>query len=160
MFSNAYQAKRVLITGHTGFKGSWLSLWLKALGAEVFGFSLSPLHPDSLYQACPSSVWSGERFGDICDAGQVRDFAEQIDPDFVFHFAAQSLVKHSYDYPIDTLRVNVLGTATILDSLRNKQSPTFAVVATSDKCYENKGWEFEINTVNIESNSFKFFISF
>jgi len=142
MFGNFYNHRRVLITGHSGFKGSWLSIWLSELGAEVHGFSLENTQPFSLYQTIPKSVWKSETFGDVASSECLSECIEQSDPEVVFHLAAQSLVRQSYLDPLETFRVNVLGTATVLNNFRKKKTPTTIVVATSDKCYENLGWEF------------------
>ena len=133
-----WENKRVLLTGHTGFKGSWLALWLSKMGAKVHGFSLAP--PDkSLFNAL--QPWQGVEptFGDLSDRNGVAAVVQAIQPQIVFHMAAQALVRPGYVDPVGTLTTNVLGTAHLLDALRNVSSPEAIVVITSDKAYENDG---------------------
>ena len=139
---DAYRGKRVLVTGHTGFKGGWLSLWLGELGASVTGFALPPDTQPSLFEA--ARVGEGVRHieGDIREPGAVRKALAQAEPDFVFHLAAQPLVRRSYAEPLLTLETNVLGTAQVLEALRAAKRPCAVVIVTSDKCYENRGWPY------------------
>src|SRR5690348_12124281 len=132
-----WRNKKVLLTGHTGFKGSWLSLWLQSLGAEVTGFSLPPPTNPSLYIL--AGVGHGMRSveGDIRDLDHIRNTAQEFRPEIVFHLAAQSLVRQSYADPIGTYATNVLGTAHILEAARSIPSIRAIVVVTTDKCYEN-----------------------
>lgn len=135
-----YKNKRVLITGHTGFKGGWLSIWLKYLDAEICGYALDPEYIDGIYI-------SSKIFNDIIDVrGDIRDLDKlvhvfkEFKPEIVFHFAAQPLVITSYKNPVETFEVNVQGTANILEAIRLVDSVRVAVMVTSDKCYENKEW--------------------
>lgn len=138
MFGNIYQRKKVLITGHTGFKGSWLSLWLSQMGAKVTGFSLpaptQPNHFDLL--GCKMTSVTG----DIRDADKVKQVFKKQKPDIVFHLAAQALVRQSYREPVETFAANVMGTAHLLEAARACKSVRAVVVVTSDKCYENREW--------------------
>ena len=135
-----YKGKRILITGHTGFKGSWLSLWLSRLGAEVYGYSLPPdTIPNNYSLSSVSDTLSGETIGDISDINKVNTVIKEAEPDFVFHLAAQPLVRFSYDHPIQTFQTNVIGSLILLDAVRSLGQPCIMVMATSDKCYENTG---------------------
>ncbi len=140
MFQNTFRGKRVFITGHTGFKGSWLTEWLLALGAEVTGYSLAPPTDPSLFEQLrlPSRILHIE--GDVRDVGGLRSALQQARPDFVFHLAAQSLVRLSYAQPLETYEVNVMGTANLLEALRGLEKKCAAVMITTDKCYENREW--------------------
>jgi CDP-glucose 4,6-dehydratase len=140
MFGNIYQDKRVLITGNTGFKGSWLSSWLLKLGAEVAGLSdCVPTQP-SLFETAQLSQRIAHRFGDIRDIDTLHRVIAEFKPDFVFHLAAQAIVSTSYQKPLETITTNVVGTANVLEALRRVNHPCVAVVITSDKCYENVEW--------------------
>ncbi len=137
----AYEGKRVLVTGDTGFKGAWLVHWLKALGAEVIGLALPPDGP-GLYQATGLDDTHVHVDCDIRDAEACRRVIVGARPDVVFHLAAQSLVRPSYEAPIATFATNVMGTAHVLDALRQLDAPAACVVVTSDKCYENAEWSY------------------
>ena len=139
-FSGAFAGKTVLVTGHTGFKGSWLTQWLLLLGARVHGLALAPDATLSLFDQSGLSAQIHHRIGDIRDAALVRQCIEEIQPDFVFHLAAQPLVRLSYKEPVDTYATNVMGTVHVLDALRSLQKPCAAVMVTTDKCYENQEW--------------------
>lgn len=131
--------RRVLLTGHTGFKGSWLSLWLQGLGAEVHGLALDPPTAPNLFtEARISTALATDHRVDIRDPAAVRDVVQAVQPELVFHLAAQALVTDSYDYPLETYAVNVMGTAHVLEAIRHCNSVRAAVVITSDKCYENR----------------------
>jgi CDP-glucose 4,6-dehydratase len=133
-----WSGRRVLLTGHTGFKGGWLALWLATLGAEVTGFSMSPSTEPSLFEL--ASVGDDVRTveGDLRDAAAVRSAFDAASPDVVLHLAAQPLVRLSYEEPVATYDVNVMGTANVLDAARVAESPLHSVVVvTSDKCYLN-----------------------
>jgi len=133
-----WENRRVLLTGHTGFKGSWLALWLTRMGAKVHGFSLAA--PDtSLFNAL--QPWQGVQstFGDLCDREAVEAFVQTVQPEIVFHMAAQALVRPGYADPVGTIATNVLGTAHLLNALRDMPSLAAIVVITSDKAYENDG---------------------
>jgi CDP-glucose 4,6-dehydratase len=132
-----WSGRRVLVTGHSGFKGAWLSLWLQQLGAEVTGFSLEPPTRPSLFEEADVAARVAGGEGDVTDPGAVAAALRAAQPEVVFHLAAQSLVRSSYEEPLATLRVNVLGTAAVLDALRATPSVRSAVIVTSDKCYEN-----------------------
>jgi CDP-glucose 4,6-dehydratase len=137
---DSYNGKKVLITGHTGFKGSWLSLWLSKLGAEVFGYSLPPdTTPNNYTLSSVRDSLSGEIIGDISDIKKVQAAVNEAEPDFIFHLAAQPLVRFSYDHPIQTFQTNVIGSLIMLDAVRSLGQPCIMVMATSDKCYENTG---------------------
>jgi CDP-glucose 4,6-dehydratase len=131
--------KRVFLTGHTGFKGSWLALWLHRLGASVHGYSLPPPTAPSNYAlANVRDALAGETIGDIRDRTLLRDTLGSFDPDVVFHLAAQPLVRDSYAQPFETFEVNVMGTASLLDAVRDRKRPCAVVCITTDKCYENR----------------------
>jgi CDP-glucose 4,6-dehydratase len=136
----AFAGKRVLVTGHTGFKGAWLVLWLRELGAEVTGYALPPPTTPSLFEAAGVERACRSLVADVRDAGRVRAALAEARPDFVFHLAAQSLVRASYEAPVETVATNVLGTAHLLDAIRAEGRPCAAVIVTSDKCYENREW--------------------
>lgn len=140
MFDHFYYGKSVLVTGHTGFKGSWLALWLYELGAKVTGLALPPNTEPSHFNLISLKDLINHREGDIRDMKTVRDVFEKAKPEFVFHLAAQSLVKDSYDDPKTTFDTNIGGTVNVLEAIRHCPSVKAAVVITSDKCYENKEW--------------------
>jgi CDP-glucose 4,6-dehydratase len=139
---DSYQGKIVLITGHTGFKGCWLALWLESLGANVIGYSLDPPTDPSVYQVTKLSDRIIDIRGDILDFNNVFETIKKYRPEFIFHLAAQPLVRHSYINPLETFNVNVMGTVNILESIRLSQDPTTCVCITSDKCYENREWDY------------------
>jgi CDP-glucose 4,6-dehydratase len=135
-----WSGRKVFLTGHTGFKGGWLALWLAQMGAEVRGYSLDPVTtPNLLTEARLSSVLDDGR-GDIRDAVALERAMHSFRPEVVFHLAAQPLVRYSYDDPIGTYETNVIGTARVLDSVRRCPSVRAVVSVTTDKCYENKEW--------------------
>lgn len=139
-FGNAFRGRKVLVTGHTGFKGSWLSLWLTHLGAEVIGLSdCVPTTPSLFEDADITSVIS-HHFRDVRDLKAMKDIVNDVRPDFVFHLAAQAIVSTSYADPLETVSVNVMGTATVLEALRQVDWPLTAVIITSDKAYDNVEW--------------------
>jgi CDP-glucose 4,6-dehydratase len=140
MFEQSFRDRRVLVTGHTGFKGAWLCEWLLALGARVSGLSLPPPTQPALFEQLGLSGRMDHRLGDIRDAAVVREVIASVQPDFVFHLAAQPLVRLSYSQPVETYATNVLGTVHVLDALRALQHPCAAVLVTTDKCYENREW--------------------
>jgi len=140
MATNFWHGRRVFITGHTGFKGAWLSLWLREKGAEVFGYSLDPPTNPSLFEiAKVGGALSGDTRADIRDVPKLEQALRDAQPEIVFHLAAQSLVRLSYAIPIETFDVNVMGTAHFLQAIRRTPSVRAAVIVTSDKCYENLG---------------------
>lgn len=136
-----FQGKNVLVTGHTGFKGSWLALWLQRLGAHVTGVALPPTTEPSLHALThhPSSI---SRFCDIRDASALSAIVAEAKPEIVFHLAAQALVRASYRNPLDTFSSNVMGTAHLLDALRGLDSVRVAVMVTTDKVYQNREWTY------------------
>jgi CDP-glucose 4,6-dehydratase len=133
-----WEGKRVLITGHTGFKGGWLSLWLSRAGAKVTGFSLPPPTSPSIYEAAKVGTRVDDITGDIRDAEAVSAAIARCRPEIVFHMAAQSLVRRSYRDPIETYATNVMGTVHVLEAVRRFGDTRVVVNITSDKCYENR----------------------
>lgn len=138
MFNNAFQGKRVWLSGHTGFKGAWLAEWLLSLGADVHGYALAPDTQPSLFNQLGLASRLGHEIADIRDPESVRSSLERVRPDFVFHLAAQPLVRRSYADPVETYNTNVMGTIHVLESLRSLARPCNAVLVTTDKCYENR----------------------
>jgi CDP-glucose 4,6-dehydratase len=137
----SYQGKRVLVTGHTGFKGSWLCLWLSKMGARVFGLAKDIPTTPSLFEAANISTLLEKDYRiDIRDKAAVQACFNEVKPDFVFHLAAQPIVSLSYSDPIETLSSNVMGTAHVLEALRDFSHDCSAVIVTSDKCYDNVEW--------------------
>lgn len=140
LFHNIYRDKKVLVTGNTGFKGSWLSAWLIALGAKVYGISNRiPTNP-SHFEAAHLEDRIRYFQADIREFRKLRALIESIQPDFLFHLAAQPLVRQSYQEPLLTLETNIMGTAHVLEALRSVRHPCHAVFITSDKCYDNVEW--------------------
>lgn len=135
-----WRGRRVLVTGHTGFKGAWLSLWLQQAGAEVIGYALEPPTVPSLFEAANVAQGMTSLLGDIRDYVQFKNVVETHRPEIVLHLAAQSLVRLSYESPLETYSVNVMGTANVLETVRQTESVRAVVIVTSDKCYENKEW--------------------
>jgi CDP-glucose 4,6-dehydratase len=132
--------RRVLVTGHTGFKGVWLSLWLSELGANVTGLALLPDSDPNLFDCAGISGRVDSQIGDIRDRASVEAVIEQARPEIVFHLAAQALVRRSYADPVGTYATNVMGTAHVLEAVRFADTVRSVVVVTSDKCYENREW--------------------
>jgi len=139
-FGGSYFGKKVLVTGNTGFKGCWLSLWLLELGAEVYGLSNGVPSNPCMFQDLNLEKKITHYWVDIKDAAKVREVIREVNPDFVFHLAAQALVSVSYENPLDTLSTNVMGTANVLEALRLENPRCTAVLITSDKCYDNVEW--------------------
>lgn len=137
-FAGAFRGRRVFITGHTGFKGSWMAQWLCDLGAEVTGFSHAVAEDPCLFTALGLETRLTHVIGDVRDPHALDAAIAACDPNFVFHLAAQALVRHSYDHPVETMATNVMGTVHLLDALRQRRAPVACVVVTSDKCYENR----------------------
>jgi CDP-glucose 4,6-dehydratase len=135
-FGEVYRNRRVLLTGHTGFKGSWLALWLKTLGAKVTGLALEPETTSSHWDLLSLDI--EDKRVDIRDAEAVVDIVKSSSPEIIFHLAAQSLVRRSYRNPLETWSTNVMGTASVLDACRHESSVRAIVVVTTDKCYENQ----------------------
>lgn len=138
----SYKDKKVLITGHTGFKGSWFSLWLAKAGASVYGYSLLPPANPALFDMLQLKNVVQHQIADIRDFTQLSKTIFRIKPDIIFHMAAQSLVGQGYTEPLETVEVNTLGTANVMEAVRKAGVPTAIVVVTSDKCYQNKEWNF------------------
>ena len=136
----AFEGRRVLLTGHTGFKGAWTALWLNRLGAEVVGVALAPDDQRGVFSACDVASVVDHRISDIRDPKGLANALADLDADLVIHMAAQALVRRSYEEPLDTYLVNVIGTAAVLDVARRMKSLKGVLVVTSDKCYENREW--------------------
>src|SRR5215472_15168046 len=135
-----WKGRRVFLTGHTGFKGSWLSLWLEALGAEVTGYALSPPTQPSLFEQADVSHCLHSIFSDIRDFDRLKKAIEDCKPEVVIHMAAQTVVRRGYEDPIETYSSNVMGTANLFESIRQIQHRCAVVNVTSDKCYHNREW--------------------
>ncbi len=136
-FAGEYAGRRVFVTGHTGFKGAWLTAWLLRLGAEVCGYSIDIPTSPSLFEQCGLEANIGHHVGDIRDTDHMSRVIAAFRPEVVIHMAAQAVVSASYTDPLDTISVNVLGTASVLQALRSVTWPCAAVIVASDKCYEN-----------------------
>jgi CDP-glucose 4,6-dehydratase len=139
-FGGIYAGKKVLVTGNTGFKGSWLTLWLLEMGAKVFGLSNTLPGDPCMFSELDLEKKINHYWADVRDAAKVRQIIREVNPDFVFHLAAQALVSVSYENPLDTISTNVLGTANVLEALRLENPDCTAVIITSDKCYDNVEW--------------------
>lgn len=137
-----WQGKKVLITGHTGFKGSWLSLWLQKLGAKVVGYSLEPPTIPSLFKVAKVDENMISVINDIRNKEILVNTIKKYKPEIIFHLAAQPLVRKSYYDPVETFEINVMGTVNLLDAIRMSDSVKVVVNVTSDKCYENKEWSW------------------
>jgi len=138
LFSDIYKDKKILVTGHTGFKGSWLCLWLQKLGAEVYGIALKPNTEPNHWNLLNLNMES--YICDIRNLVEVEKLFQIIKPDIIFHLAAQPIVRVSYENPVDTYTTNVMGTVNILEASRNIHNLKAVIIVTSDKCYENKEW--------------------
>ncbi|RED83980.1 CDP-glucose 4,6-dehydratase [Cohnella phaseoli] len=144
MGASIWSNKKVLITGHTGFKGSWLTIWLSQMGANVVGYALNPPTTPSLFSLGQVDQLVHSIIGDIRDRENVYQVMNDFDPDIVFHMAAQPLVRESYVNPLETYEINLMGTLNVLESVRQKSKSSYkkrvVINVTSDKCYENKEW--------------------
>jgi CDP-glucose 4,6-dehydratase len=140
MNSAFWNGKRVLLTGHTGFKGSWLSLWLQSMGAQVVGYALAPPTSPSLFEVTQVSNGMVSIIGDIRDLEHLRAVFVEHRPEIVIHMAAQPLVRYSYVEPVETYSTNVMGTVNLLEAVRSAGSVKAVVNVTTDKCYENREW--------------------
>ena len=135
-----WRDRRVIVTGHTGFKGAWLSLWLGRLGARVTGFALPPTTSPNLFTLAAIERRIDSHLGDVRDPSAVDAVMAQSRPEVVFHLAAQALVRRSYVDPVGTYATNVMGTAHVLDAARRASGLRAIVVVTRDKCYDNREW--------------------
>lgn len=140
MFDEAYRGKRVLITGHTGFKGSWLALWLSHLGARLYGYSLPPQEPSHYTLSGAQKLFAKEWLADISDYATLESALQEAKPEVVLHLAAQPLVRQSYQDPLGSFATNALGVANVLNACRKLESVRAVVIVTTDKVYENKEW--------------------
>ena len=139
-FNNIYKGKRVLITGNTGFKGSWLCAWLNSLGAEVYGYALGiPTHP-SMFESLGMDGKTHQVYGDIRNKNDFNEYVQKVHPDFLIHLAAQALVLTSYENPFDTMTTNVIGTTVVCESIRHISWDCTCILITSDKAYDNVEW--------------------
>lgn len=141
-FGGAFAGRRVLLTGHTGFKGAWLALWLDRLGAVVRGIALPPATQPALFDLAGVGASCDSRYADINDSTALDDAAQGFDPELVIHMAAQAIVRDSYDMPVQTFATNVTGTANVLEVARKAPGLRGVIVVTSDKCYENNEWDW------------------
>lgn len=139
-FDNIYKGKKVLVTGNTGFKGSWLSTWLTMLGADVYGYSIDVPTTPSMFESLDLAEHNHHKFGDIRDREKINGYIQEVRPDFIFHLAAQAIVSTSYAEPFDTITTNVIGTASVLEAIRNITWQCTCVLITSDKAYDNVEW--------------------
>lgn len=140
MFADIYKGKTVLITGHTGFKGSWLTTWLVKLGAKVVGVSNGIPTQPSMFEVLEMDKHIRNITADVRDGKAMSEIIADVSPDFVFHLAAQAIVSTSYSDPVETMSTNVMGTVNVMEALRKHTSPCVAVMITSDKCYDNVEW--------------------
>lgn len=139
-FNNIYKGKKVLVTGNTGFKGTWLTTWLLMMGADVYGYSIDVPTQPSMFEALNLTAKIHHKFGDIRNCDEVNKYVQEVKPDFFFHLAAQAIVSTSYKDPFDTITTNVVGTASVLEAIRNITWNCICVLITSDKSYENVEW--------------------
>ena len=142
MFTNIYKNKKVLITGNTGFKGSWLTIWLLKIGARIYGISKDIPTEPSMFKELKLKQKIVQYKKDVRDLVSVKKIIEEIKPDFLFHLAAQPLVSVSYSDPIETISTNVLGTTNVLEALKESNHKCNGIIITSDKCYDNVEWEW------------------
>ncbi len=142
LLENAYKGKKVFVTGHTGFKGSWLIKWLDILGAEVKGFALEEDHPDGHYHVIQGDALCQSEIGNINHLEKLTESIQAFKPDFVFHLAAQALVRDSYEDPIGTYQTNVIGTGNVILACKTLDKPCHLILITTDKVYHNNEWEY------------------
>lgn len=143
-----WHGRRVFITGHTGFKGSWLSLWLQHLGVDLTGYALKPPTSPSLFNEAEVSEGMRSIDGDVLDAAQLKKSMQSARPEIVIHMAAQALVRYSYQNPVETYATNVMGTVHLLEAVRSTPSVRAVINVTSDKCYENREWEWAYREID------------
>jgi len=146
---NEYTNKKVLVTGHTGFCGGWLSLWLRHLGAEVYGIALPPSTKENLFETLKLFDTEKSVFSDISKPNAVTKLCQDIKPDIIFHLAAQPLVRQSYFDTVETYQSNVMGTVEILEAIRMTDSVKNAVMITTDKVYENVEWIYPYRETDV-----------
>src|SRR5579863_10265656 len=140
--ANAYRGKRIFITGHTGFKGSWLTAWLHRLGTGIKGYSLPPKPEHKLFGQIGGEKLADSVYDDILNYQGLEKNILDFEPDFIFHLAAQPIVRTSYEIPLETFAVNALGTANVLNSVRGLKKPCVVVLITTDKVYLNHEWVY------------------
>ena len=140
VFDNIYKGKKVLVTGSTGFKGSWLCTWLNQLGADVYGYALGIPTQPSMFEVLKMHEFIHQTYGDIRDKDALKEYVQTVRPDFIFHLAAQALVLTSFQEPFDTMTTNVIGTASVCEAIRNISWDCTCVLITSDKAYDNVEW--------------------
>jgi CDP-glucose 4,6-dehydratase len=143
-----WKGRQVFLTGHTGFKGSWLSLWLEALGANVTGYALDPPTQPNLFGQARVAGSIRSICADIRDFPRLKGAVAECRPEVIVHMAAQSVVRRGYQDPIETYSSNVMGTVNLLEALRQLQQPCVLVNVTSDKCYENREWVWDTARMN------------
>jgi CDP-glucose 4,6-dehydratase len=142
MTAGFWHGKRVFVTGHTGFKGSWLCLWLQSLGAEVTGYALAPPTDPSLFETAKVAAGMRSIIGDVRDGDSLVRAVQAAKPEIVIHMAAQPLVRYSYDHPVETYATNVMGVVNLLEAVRKSPGVRAVVNVTTDKCYENREWDW------------------
>ncbi len=142
MFDSVYKSKKVLITGNTGFKGAWLSIWLNQLGAKVYGLSDRIPTKPSIFESLSLDQKIRHQYCDIRDLEETRRIIHEVEPDFLFHLAAQPIVGLSYEEPVETISINVMGTTNVLEAFRTLKRECTGIFITSDKCYENVEWTY------------------
>lgn len=140
MHTGFWKNKKVFLTGHTGFKGGWLSLWLQGLGADITGFSLKPPSGPNFFESARVAEEMNSIIADVRDFARLRSAVQKSKPEIIIHMAAQPLVRYSYDNPVETYAVNVMGTAHVLEAARKTDTVRAILIVTSDKCYENREW--------------------
>jgi CDP-glucose 4,6-dehydratase len=139
---STFKSKKILITGHTGFKGSWMAHWLLKMGADVYGYALKPQTVPNIFDVLGLAKRLNSKIADVRDYDELETYISQVKPDFIFHMAAQPLVRYSYQEPKYTYEVNVMGTVNLFEAVRKNQLKTIIVNITTDKCYENKEWDY------------------
>jgi CDP-glucose 4,6-dehydratase len=142
LISKSYNGKKVFLTGHTGFKGTWLLSWLHALEADIKGYSLDPFGYNDLYNLIDGDDLCNSTIADIRDKERIRDEIINFEPDFIFHLAAQPLVRDSYLFPVTTFETNIIGTANVLDAVRDLNKNCTVIIITTDKVYHNNEWNY------------------